>query len=355
MNDEIGEIVGVIPAYDSIAAEEARSRWDRVAKPAGSLGLLEKAVTRIAGITGDPGYRIDRRALVVCCADNGVARRGVSSADSSVTAMLARTLVRGGVSVCKMAELAGVDVIGVDMGMNGKSCLPGLVDRRLAAGSDDMTEGPAMSRDLALQGIRHGVRLAEQCRDRGYKILATGELGIANTTTSSAVAAVLLDRQPAEVAGPGTGLSDDGVRRKAAVIARALAVNRPDPGDPVDVLAKLGGFDIAGLAGVFLGCAACRLPVIVDGLISSVAALVAKRLRPEAGAAMLASHVSAEPAAGWVLDALELRPLIAARMCLGEGSGAVAVLPLLDMAYHVYNGAATYDELLAEAPGREET
>ena len=194
-----------------------------------------------------------------------------------------------------------------------------------------------------------GADLVRECRDRGADIIATGEMGIGNTTTSSAVASVLLGLPPVEVTGRGAGLSDAGLARKIAAIERAISVNRPDPADPVDVLSKVGGLDLAGLCGVFLGGAKYRLPILVDGFISAVAALCAVRLWPEAGWAMLASHVSAEPAGRLVLDELGLKPLITAELRLGEGSGAVAALPLLDMALAVYHSGHTFDKMGMEA------
>lgn len=345
MVHEFEEMTDAIPAFDKAAAERAQARWNAIAKPLGSLGLLEKAVVRIAGLTGDSSYRIDKRALLVCCADNGVARQGVSQVDSSITAVLAKSLTKGELCVCTMAKVARVDVIGVDMGMNEDLRLPELINKRIAAGTADLSEGPAMSREQALRAIRHGFDLAVWCHEQGYAILATGELGIGNTTTSSAVSAVLLEKSPAEVTGRGAGLSAEGVWRKIAVIEKAIAANRPDPGDALGVLAALGGFDIAGLVGVYLGGAVRRIPVLVDGLISSVAALIAKRLCPNAGAAMVATHVSSEPAAGWLLEALELEPLLTAGMHLGEGTGAVAALPVLDMAYAVYGDMVTFEDI----------
>jgi nicotinate-nucleotide--dimethylbenzimidazole phosphoribosyltransferase len=224
-----------------------------------------------------------------------------------------------------------------------------LLNRRVAAGTADISEGPAMSRAQALQAVETGIQLAADAKADGCKILLTGEMGIGNTTTSAAMAAVLLGADPAQVTGRGAGLSSEGLRRKTAVVRRAIEVNRPDAADPLGVLAALGGFDIAGLCGVFIGGAAHRLPVLCDGLISTVAALCAVRLFPAAGNAMLASHVSAEPAGRMLLDALGLAPLICAGMYLGEGSGAVAALPLLDMAYAVYDGMRTFEEIEIES------
>lgn len=345
MNPHIEAVIGQPPPFDREAAQRAAERWSGIAKPLDSLGLLEKMVVGIAGLTGDHRYRIDRRAVLVLCADNGVVRQGVTQTGSEVTLALARFLAQKNISVCRMAEVAHADVIGVDMGMNEDLGLPELLARRVGAGTGDISEGPAMSPDQAILAIRHGIDLVRSCRDEGYRILATGEVGIGNTTSSSAMAAALLGRPAAEVTGRGAGLSREGVRRKAAIVEKALATNRPDPGDALDVLAKVGGFDIAGLVGVYLGGLMYRVPILIDGLISSVAALAAVRLCPEAKTAMFATHVSAEPAAGWLLEALGLRPLICAGMCLGEGTGAVAALPLLDMAYAVYDGMLTYEEI----------
>lgn len=345
MSAELQEMIRRIPEFDKNAAARAQERWNGIAKPLGSLGLLEKAVVRIAGLTGNPAYRIDKRAVLVFCADNGVVRQGVTQTGGEVTALLARALAKGELSVCKMARLANARVYGVDMGVTENLALPELLDRRIAPGTADMSEGPAMSKEQAVQAIRHGFELAGWCHAQGYAILATGELGIGNTSTSSAISAVLLGKKPGEVTGPGAGLSGGGIQKKIAVIEKAIAGNRPDPDDALDVLAKLGGFDIAALSGVFLGGAAYRVPVLVDGFISSTAALIARRLCPAAGAAMLASHVSAEPAARWLLDALELEPILTAGMHLGEGTGAVAVLPVLDMAYAVYNDMTTFESL----------
>lgn len=234
--------------------------------------------------------------------------------------------------MCAMARAAGADVVPVDIGVarpvNGERILQRCVRR----GTANMTRGPAMTRAEAERAILTGAAVARELKEQGCRLLATGEMGIGNTTTSSAVACVLLDQPAVTMTGRGAGLSDAGLRRKIAAIERAVAVNAPDPGDPLDVLAKVGGLDLAGLAGVFLGGAACRLPVLVDGFISSVAALIAARLCPAAVDYMLGSHASQEPAGTLVLEALGLRPFLFAGMRLGEGTGAVAVMPLLDMA-----------------------
>ncbi len=333
---------------DSHASSQAARRWDRIAKPLHGLGLLEDAVCRIAGVQGTTRVRIQKRALAVFCADNGVVREGVTQTGSEVTALVAANLCHGKTSVSKMAQVADVDVYPVDMGMNTPVREPGMVDCAVARGTQDLACGPAMSRAQAVQALEYGISLACRLAKEGYQVFAAGEMGIGNTTTSSAVASVLLGRPAEEMTGRGAGLSSEGLCRKVSVIEQAIRLNRPDRKDPLDVLAKLGGFDIAGMAGFSLGAAACKVPVVVDGFISSVAALSAVRLCPAAQGYLLASHVSGEPAGKLVLDALGLSPVITAGMHLGEGTGAVALFPLLDMALAVYEGMSTFEEIELE-------
>ena len=242
-----------------------------------------------------------------------------------------------------MAETVHCGVIPVDMGIAGAP-VDGVKNCRVRAGTDDFTGGPAMTREDALKAIETGIELVREQKVQGIKLLATGEMGIGNTTTSAAVSCVLLDRTPEEMTGRGAGLSNDGLRRKIEVIYKGIAVNHPEKTDVIGVLSALGGLDIAGLCGVFLGGALENIPVIIDGFISSVAALCAARLCPTATKAMFASHVSAEPAACIVLEALGKKPLITANMHLGEGTGAVASLPLWDMALAVYNNCYSFTE-----------
>ena len=345
----LSELLSQITAPDEAARAACLARWDGLAKPLGSLGLLEASLARIAAVTGSPDITLDRRTLLVLCADNGVVAQGVAQCGSSVTASVAQALAAGESTVCHMARCARCRVIPVDMGMADFPSTPGVWDRRVRNGTADITQGPAMTRAECVQAIELGAELVRECHESGSSIIATGEMGIGNTTTSSALASVLLGKSPAEVTGRGAGLSDAGLTRKVAAIERALSLNRPDPADPVDIISKVGGLDIAGLCGVFLGGALYRVPVVIDGFISGAAALCAARLCPGATFALLASHVSAEPAGGLMLDALELSPLISAGMRLGEGSGAVAALPLLDMALAVYHSGQTFGRLGIDA------
>ena len=282
--------------------------------------------------------------MLVLCADNGVVAQGVTQSPSSVTGLVAKQLAARRTSVCRMAQAARCQVVPVDVGILDFQEMPGVLSRRIGNGTGDISQGPAMTRRQAEQALHTGMELVREQQALGVDLLATGEMGIGNTTTSSAVACVLLGRPAEEMTGRGAGLSDQGLQKKTAAIRRALEVNRPDPSDPLDILQKVGGFDIAAMCGVFLGGALYRVPVLIDGLISAVAALCALRLCPAAGKAMLASHVSAEPAGGLVLEALGKQPLITAGMRLGEGTGAVAAMPLLDLALAVYRESYTFEE-----------
>lgn len=325
---------------DEAAERAARAHWDGIAKPLNGLGHLEDMVAKIAALTGKPEVRLDRRAVVVLCADNGVVAEGVTQTDASVTATMAGQIRDHRSSVCRMAAVAGADVFAVDMGMLTR--VDGVDGCHIADGTGNIAIGPAMSREQAVQAITYGIKLVENYKKQGYTLLATGEMGIGNTTTSSAVTAVLLGMSVETVTGRGAGLSDAGLRRKCDAIRRAVEVNRPDAGDALDVLAKLGGFDIAGMVGLFLGGALYRVPVLIDGLISSISALIAARLCPNCRCAMLASHTSAEPAAAAILAELGLTAVIHAGLKLGEGTGAVCVMPLLDMALSVYHNSAAF-------------
>ena len=330
------------------ARNAAHAQWNAVAKPIASLGALETMIEQIAALVGTPDVHVDKRAVVVLCADNGVVAQGVSQSGPEITTLIAGSIARGTSSVCKMAHTAHIDAYSVDMGMCEPSPEPGVINRSIARGTGDISQGPAMSRNQALQALLTGIELVGVFKARGYQILATGEMGIGNTTTSSAMTAAFFGLSADEVAGRGAGLSDAGLARKRAAIARALHVNTPAAHDPIDVLAKLGGFDIAGLAGIFIGGAMHRVPIVVDGFISTLAAYVAWRIAPACRCAMIPSHISTEPATRLLLEALQLEPIIHAGMHLGEGTGAVCLIPLLDAALALYNGT-TFEQTGMEA------
>ena len=345
---ELKQRLGEIRPADRKSMEAAAAHRKTVGKPLNSLGKLEDAVVRMAGIRGTADYTIRKKGLVIMCADNGVVAEGVTQTGQEVTAIVAENFTRRATSVCLMAEIAGADLFPVDIGM--VSDVPAVTkpEYKVMSGTKDMLLEPAMTREQAARAVLTGIRIVEKLAGQGYDLLATGEMGIGNTTTSSAVAAVLLEQDAAEVTGRGAGLSSEGLNRKVDVIRRSIGLHHPDKEDVLDVLSKVGGLDIAGLAGVFLGGALCHIPVIIDGFISSAAALCAARLCPAAADYMMPSHKSGEPAGGMMLEALGLSPFIDCNMSLGEGSGAVAVIPLLEMGLSVYREMSTFDEIHVE-------
>ena len=327
--------------------DRAHRRWDSVAKPLHSLGLLEDLVVRIAGIQGTENVCIDRRCALVFCGDHGVVRQGVTQTDSSVTALVAKAIAEGTGNINLMAAEAHTDVLAVDMGM--LKPVPGTVDRHTGRGTADMTEGPAMTRTQAEEAIRAGMEQMKELHEQGYQIAVIGEMGIGNTTAASAVSAVLLGKDPEEVTGRGAGLSDAGLKRKIDAIRKAIQVNRPDADDPVDVLAKVGGFELAGMTGAYLGGLKYHIATIPDGMIPAASALAAVRINPEVTQSILPGTISKEPADKLIMESLGMEPVIHAQTALGEGTGGVMLLPLLDMALRVYNGPHTFSNLGMDA------
>ena len=340
----LSETLAAIRPADAAARETAHRRQRDMAKPLGSLGLLEDAIDALAAAQRTANVEIGKRAVCVFCADNGVVAQGVTQCGQEVTAIVTENLSRGDTTVCIMARRAGVDVIPVDIGVARPVEGARILQKNVLRGTRDMTEGPAMTRAECVRAVETGIALAEDCAAQGYRLLATGEMGIGNTTTSSAVASVLLGAPVEEMTGRGAGLSDEGLRCKIGAIRRAVAVNAPDPNDPLDVAAKVGGLDIAGMIGLYLGAARVGVPVVLDGFISAAAALAAVRLCPAVRGYLIASHVSAEPAGQRMLDALGMKPLICAGMRLGEGTGAVAGISLLDLVLAVYQEMVSFDD-----------
>ena len=338
------EALGAVRPADRERVEAARRHWDAVAKPLHGLGQLENVVSRLAGVA--PLRRDLRKCVAAFCADNGVVAEGVTQTDSGVTAVVAGNMLTGAASVCCMGAVAGADVIPVDAGM--LTDVPGMRSIKVSRGTKNLAREPAMTREECLTVLLAGMELAGDLAEK-RDLLAAGEMGIGNTTTTSAVAAALLGRPAEEMTGKGAGLSDEGLARKIAVIDRAIALHRPDPEDPVDVIAKVGGYDIAAMTGFYIGCALHRTPAVMDGFISTVAALAAVRLCPAVGDALTASHLSAEPGAGYVMEELGLSPLLKLGMALGEGTGAVSVMPLIDMALRVYFDMPSFDNIGIDA------
>lgn len=333
-----------IPQIDEKAYQRAEAVWDSVCKPLGSLGELEALVCRLAAIYGSTEFDISKRCVMVVCADNGVVAEGVSQTGAEVTAAVAREMAEGKSNINIMARAAGADTLVADVGMVTEISHPRLLSRKIAFGTANIAVGPAMTREQAQKAVDVGIELAQYAKEQGYRLLLTGEMGIGNTTTSSAIAAVLSGHPVEEMTGRGAGLSREGLARKISVIHRAVQTNHPDSSDPLDVLSKLGGFDIAAMTGLFLGGAMEGMPVVIDGVISSVAALLAYRLAPSSREYMLASHMTEEPAGKVIMDLLGLCPLIYAGLRLGEGTGGVCILPLLDIALAEFREAHRFEQ-----------
>lgn len=345
------ETIASIQLPDQTSMNRSRTHWDSIAKPLGSLGKLERAITQIAGIQRNEDIHIEKKAIVVMCADNGIVAEGVSQSGQEVTALVAGNFLRGG-SLSDLActsilcKRAGAHLFPVDIGMAVD--VPGVEKRKIAYGTKDFLKEPAMTCEEAVCAIETGIAKSMELKGAGYQMLGLGEMGIGNTTTSSAMASVFLGLQPERVTGRGAGLTRDGLDRKIEVIREALLLHRPNPDDPIDVLSKVGGFDIAGLCGVVLGAAACGMPVVLDGLISAVAALTAVRLAPACVPYLLASHVSKEPAAGLLLEALGKEAHLTCDLCLGEGSGAALFFQMLDAAADIYHRMGTFADINLE-------
>lgn len=338
------DMIQKIKPADCNIFEKSRKRWLTVAKPLHSLGRMEEAVSKIAAISGNIKAPITKRGLIIMCADNGVVEEGVTQCGSEITAMVTENFTKRKASVCIMAEKANCDLFPVDIGV--KTDVKGVTDKakKVRYGTANMTKGAAMTRTEAEKAIIVGINEVKMLAERGYNIIATGEMGIGNTTTSSAVFSVLSGMSVESVTGKGAGLTNDGLNKKVLAIKKAIKINKPDKNDITDVLAKVGGLDIAGLCGVFLGGAIYHVPIIADGFISATAALCACKMNSAVQDYILPSHKSNEPAGAAVLDMLGLKPYLDCGMFLGEGSGAVAILPLIEMAQAVYTDMQTFDD-----------
>ncbi|MBO5093951.1 MAG: nicotinate-nucleotide--dimethylbenzimidazole phosphoribosyltransferase [Lachnospiraceae bacterium] len=330
---------------DRAAMQAAQETWDAVAKPLHGLGKLEDILVKIAGIQGTMDVMLAKRAVLVFCADNGVTAQGVTQTDSHVTAVVADNIADGKASVSRMCAKCGTDVFAVDIGIRDETHSERLLQRKIAKGTKDFSQEPAMDREEAARAVNTGIALVKEYREKGYTLFATGEMGIGNTTTSSAVTAALLGLSAEETVGRGAGLSNEGLRRKKEVVAGAIKRYGLYKKNALDVLACVGGFDIAGMAGVFIGGAMYGAPVVIDGMISAAAALAASRLCPQAVNCMIASHISREPSMKAVMDELGLSPVIDGSLALGEGTGAALLFPMLDMAESVYRSGETFSKI----------
>jgi nicotinate-nucleotide--dimethylbenzimidazole phosphoribosyltransferase len=324
-----------IKPLNTQAMQQAQENWDKIAKPLRSLGRLEQMVVQLAGITGSAEIAPRKKAVLVFCADNGIVAEGVTQTGQEVTAACARNFTKGIATVNVFARECGAEVFPIDVGMVVD--VPGVPKKKTAYGTKNFAKEPAMTREQARQAILYGIQSVEEKVNAGYTLILLGEMGIGNTTTSSAVFSVLEQHAPESVTGRGAGLTTEGVQHKVRVIEDAIALHRPRPMDVLDVLSKVGGFDICAMAGACLAGGVYRVPVIIDGFISAIAANCAIRLCPECKSYLFASHTSAEPAGKMALEAIGMKAYLECDMCLGEGTGAILAAKLLDFALAAYH------------------
>ncbi len=341
----LDKIIARIQEPDQKAAQAARARQDTLTKPQGSLGRLEELSIQLAGIYRQPIPSIKDKVIVTMAGDHGVVAEGVSAFPQEVTPQMVYNFLNGGAAINVLARHVGARIVVVDMGVASDfEPHPSLVIKKVAKGTANMAQGPAMTRAQAEQAILAGVEVVEAEIQRGLDIVGTGDMGIGNTTPSAAIAAALTGEPPAKIAGRGTGVDDEGLKRKVSAIERALAVNQPNPKDGLDVLAKVGGFEIGGLAGVILGAAANGKPVMVDGFISTAAAMIAVAVAPAARPYLISAHRSKEVGHGIMLDWLGLKPLFDLDMRLGEGTGAALGMSVAEAACKILAEMATFGE-----------
>lgn len=342
-----------LPPIDHAARAAVQARLDSLTKPTGSLGRLEELAVRLGGITGDARCTFARKTVFVLAADHGVTAEAVSAYPSAVTAQMVANFLHDGAAINVLARRAGAEVVVADFGVaEAPAHADGLVSWRIGPGTANMAVGPAMTRDQAITAVEAGRALAGAAIERGMSLCATGEMGIGNTTAASAITAAVTGKRPAEVTGHGTGITEAARAHKAAIVERALAVNAPDASDALDILTKVGGFEIGGLAGVIIGAAVRRVPVVLDGFITGAAALIAEGLVPGVAAFMVPSHRSVERGHAAVLEHLRLRPLFDLDLRLGEGTGATLAMQLIDDAMAIRDEMATFEE--AQVAGRSE-
>jgi len=345
MNNKIKETIAAIGPLNAIASEAARQRQGQLTKPTGSLGRLEELALKLAGISGQARPHIKNKAIVMMAADHGVASNGVSAYPAEVTAQMVLNFLAGGAAINVFARQVGARVVVVDMGIaSDLPTHPSLLVRKVGYGTHNLAVGPAMSRAQAEQAIVVGIEVVEAEFAKGLDLVGTGDMGIGNTTSSSAIVAAFTGLAVADVTGRGTGLDEAGWLHKISIIEQALRVNQPNPHDALDVLTKVGGFEIAGLVGVILGAAALHVPIVLDGFISTAAALVATEFYPPVRDYLIAAHNSVEIGHRVMLERMELNPLLNLNLRLGEGTGAALAMGIVEAAARALDEMATFDE-----------
>jgi len=341
----LNEIIEQIQPLDETAMQATRARQNMLTKPPGSLGKLEEMSIQLAGITADPFPSVERKAVIVMAADHGVTAEGVSAYPAEVTAQMVLNFLHGGAAINTLARQAGARVTVVDIGVAVEfEPMPGLIQCKVMRGTRNLAKGPAMTREEAEQALQVGVDVLNDEAARGLDIVATGDMGIGNTTASAAIVAAMTGLPVAQVVGRGTGIDDEGLKHKVKMIEQSLSLNRPNANDALDVLVKVGGLEIAGLAGVMIAAASKRIPVVVDGFISTAAAMIAVGLTPRVRNYLISAHQSVEVGHQAMLKHLNLSPLLDLNLRLGEGTGAALAFHIIEAATRILREMATFDE-----------
>lgn len=344
--ERVTEIIQRMEGLDQEMMAKARERVDQLIKPPKSLGKLEELAVQLAGITRNLYPVVDKKSVIVMASDHGVYEEGVSRNPQEVTFAQTTFFPKGITGVCTIGQVSGAKIVPVDIGVKGEfPSDSGIINRKIRNGTNNLAKGPAMTREEAVAALEIGIGMAQDEINKGANLLGTGEMGIGNTTPSTAILSVLADCDPLEITGRGAGVGQGGILHKAEVIREAIMINQPDPADGIDILAKIGGFEIGGMAGVMLGAAANRIPVVIDGYISTVAALIATKIEPKTKDYLIPSHASAEPGGQKASELLGLEPMLKMEMCLGEGSGAALAFPIIDAACSMMKNMVTFDEV----------
>lgn len=345
---EIGLLENIstnICSLEKTSMEKAKQRLDRLIKPAGSLGKMEDICIQLAGIYESKYFDISKKAIIAFAGDHGVYEEGVAPDPQNITVLQFPNFTKGLCGVGTISKFVGADVIAVDVGINCDEKLEGVIDRKIRKGTSNMAKGPAMSREEAVKCLEVGIEIAQEYIDKDYKLIGIGEMGIANTTPSTAIISVIGECDPSQITGIGAGLKKERLEHKANTIRKAIELNNPDANDGVDILAKVGGFEIGAMAGVILACSANKIPVVIDGFISYASSLLAYKINPKTKEYMIASHTSAEAGANKALEILGLNPILNMDMRLGEGSGAALAFNIIEASNFTYKNMATFDEI----------
>ncbi|HSQ90020.1 nicotinate-nucleotide--dimethylbenzimidazole phosphoribosyltransferase [Romboutsia sp.] len=334
-----------IYSLDDTFIRQAKQRLDRLIKPTGSLGKIEDICMQLAGIYQSKEFDTSKKVIIAFAGDHGVYEEGVAPDPQNITQLQFPNFSKGLCGVGVLSKFVGADIVAVDVGINCDHKLDGVLDYKIRKGTSNMAKGPAMNRQEAIRCLEIGIEIAEECIEKGYKVIGIGEMGICNTTPSSAIISVICDCDPLDVTGIGAGLKKEKIQHKANTIRNAIELNKPNPEDAIDILSKVGGFEIGAMAGVILGCSANKIPVVLDGFISYAAALLAYKVNPKSREYMIASHSSAEPGTEKALEVIKLSPVLNMDMRLGEGSGAALAFNIIEAANYTYKNMATFDEV----------